>query len=740
MIGRVIKPRVFLEGFEIPSYGAMVQASIGAPALATVDIPPLEEFFDRFEADPDNPGKFIQTPGVLPRTFLHIFYDDSEDPDGVSRLLFEGEVTQYRYSKTKDRRSIQVVARDTSNLLTSIYVRYYSDFFTPYGKKVASFAGQGTKDAQTQRLNLSLTSLAGFNPEIIAAMKADDGRGFGVPAAFREIVFKALTTNDFFSNFASRTKIQSKIASFVDTESGQLLTMKFFEALVQQNMSNLKESATIWDLYAMLMSLVFYFPVPILAAPYIKSAVTDTGSKGTPFQVLPAKSIPELLLKPYTWWTAPPNFNVVFPSQCKSFNLRRDFMLEPTRLLMHSFGVIESLDPQAIKDLAPSNCIFIAPSVLEKKFQREAYDSMVQAASGTTIKGIETQIADLEKQGRALSAQLASPKLDAQSKRDINTQIADIDAKIVQLEKQRDQAILDAEREVEIRAVGGAPPKEAKASAQQWNRSIMTSADGVSLASREDIKGIVFAFDYQNQSQVEVTKAKGVDLVTTQNYLANVANYKLALMQYQNRSAEVTLHFCPNVVCGFPMLVVDPYQNFYGEVDSITHIFSAEEGQADTQVQLSFVRGEEIEFAEASRNVPGQIGFPVWINTKYRPDQIGDQIYARLFPENKIKTLSRPAIAISPVYGNTQIEAGRKIRSLYFASRDKDRFALGFTRRNVASIDQVLVEVLGAVKVGRGYVLPSIGDDRFKAAEKYAKAVGQASKFVRSDAISETVV
>jgi len=239
-----------------------------------------------------------------------------------------------------------------------------------------------------------------------------------------------------------------------------------------------------------------------------------------------------------------------------------------------------------------------------------------------------------------------------------------------------------------------------------------------------------------------VTKAKGVDAKTVRDYLANVANYKLVLMQYRNRFADLTLNFSPQLVCGFPALVVDPYQNFYAEIDSITHIFSAE-GQADTQVKLSFLRGEEVEFAEASRNVPGKIQFPVWINTQYRPDQIGTQIYNRLFPENRLSK-ARPgfssANAISPLHGNTQIQAGRKIRSLYYASRDKERFALKFTQRNIASIDQVMIDVLGATKVGRNYVLPSVGDDRFKAAQTYASAINKASSFVRADAPQETQV
>lgn len=742
MIGRIVRPRVYLEGFEIPSYKVTVQASVGAPALAVVDCPPLEEFFDRFVEDPKSPGTYIQKMGVAPRTFVHVFYEDSEDPDGVARLLFEGELVKYEYAKVRDQRSIRFYARDISNLLTSVYVRYYSDFFTPYGKTVATFTGQGTKGAQTERLNLSLVALTGINPEVLSALKSDEERGFGIAAAFRNIAFKALTTNVFFQNFDSRTQIRKKIASFVDAESKLLLSAKILEGLIQQNMSSLKESATIWDLYSLLMSLVFYFPAPILAAPFVRNGAQDQGSTGTAFEVLPEKSLPQLLLKPYTWWTSPPNFNVIFPSQYKSFSFSRDFMAEPTRLLMHAFGVVESIEAEKLKTLAPSNYIFVAPSVLNKNFQREAFDTKVQIAGGATVRGFQEQIRGLEEEKRALSAQLAGTNLDAAQKREINTQIAQKDAEIARLQAKLDETIRDAERQVEILSADQAQPKPSPVMGELWNRSVLTAESGVALPSREDLKGIVFAFDYQNQTQVEITKAKGVDAKTVRDYLANVAEYKLTLMQYQNRFADLALYFSPQLVCGFPALVVDPNANLYGEVDSVTHIFDAN-GQADTQVRLSFVRGEEVEFAETSRNVPGQIGFPVWVNTKYRPDRIGDEIYAKLFPANRLSS-SRGGLmaanAISPLHGNTQVQAGRKVRSLFFASKDKDRFALGFTRRNVASVDQVMVEVLGATKVGRNYVLKNVGDDRFQAAQEYAKAANKVSTFARAEAPQEVRV
>ena len=756
MIGRKIKPRVYLEGIEIPAYKVTVQTTIGTSALAIIECPPVEEFFDRFTEDKENPGEFIQTPGVLPRTFVHVFYEDSEDPDDVPRLLFEGEFVSFEYVKLKDRRAIRMLCRDISNLLSSIYVRYYSDFFTPYGNLMSAFSGQGTAEGTTQNIRMAIINATGINAEIIKAIQDDEERGFGIASAFREIVNNALTVNTFFSDFNDRTRLKDKIVTFVDTKSRELLEASKLASLIQQNMSNLKESATVWDLYTMLMSLVFYVPVPITSAPYLKDQISDTGITGTPFQTSPKNTLASLLLKPYTWWTSPPNFNVIFPSQYKTFTMNRDFMKEPTRLIMTAFGVIESLSQEELKRFAPSSFLFMAPDQLNDKFDQERFDTRVQtalqaalgeaetdaerealrtAAANGSVIGLQRQLQSLRRELSALEVQLANPRLNVQEKTDIQSQIAIKEAEIAGKEAALQTILQQVQTSTAIEEAKAATKRPQNVSARLWNRSILTDQDNVSLASREDLKGIVFAFDYLTQTQVEVSKAKGISPLALQNYLSKVANYKLTLQQYMQRGSTMQLHFSPQIVAGFPALVVDPNRNFFGEVDVVTHILDAE-GIADTQVQLSFVRNDEVEFTEFERNQPGKIQFPTWINPLYLPQSIGTSIYQRLFPENKpnaTKPGIRAADAISPLFGENQIVAARKIRDLYFKNRDPERFAQGFTRRNIASRDQVFVDILKAVKSGANYLLNSFGDDRFEAAQRYAVAANKVSSFARAE-------
>lgn len=740
MIGRIVKPRVYIEGIEVKSiYKVTVQSSINTPAVAIIELPPDERFFDRPVQDAS--GKFTQQLGVTPRTLIHVFYDDSEDPDQATRLLFEGELVRYSYEKTASGRCLRIYARDISNILSSIYVRYYSDFFTQYGKLMTAYTGIGPSGV-TQQIRMSMLGAPGTNPEIVQAFKGDTG-GFGIASALRQIVIDALQTNTFFTNFDFRTKVSKKIVTLVDTHSKALLEPNILISLIQQNMGNLKESATVWDLYSMLMSLVFYYPVSVPAAPFLGSPISDTGSSGKAFSVSPGNTLMSLLIKPYSWFTAPPTFNVIFPSQYKTFSIGRDFLSEPTRLMMSAFGVIESLAQQPLEKSAPSHYFFIAPNALQKRYSGEVFDSAFKAtaaqlaANQGSVTGLETQIELLGQQLSAVEIQLADPTKSTSQKQILKTQASQIQADLATATAKLTALLQKISTNATIQAAGSTSNAQA-VNMQTWNRSVMTGKDDISPACREDLKGIIFAYDYLTQTQVEFSRAGGIKPLALQKYLSNVADFKLSVQQYKGRIADISMIFSPQLVAGFPALIVDPHQNFMGELETVTHTFDAN-GLADTTVQVSFVRGEEVEFSEKSRNEPGNIQLPLWVNPKYQPNAVGDQVYRVLFPQNK-PNASKPGIpaaqsimTFSKSSPATQVSAAREIRRLYFMARDPDRFALNFTRRNIATIDQVFLNVLGGVRQGGTYIIGSPTSERFLAAQAYVSAVNAASAFARSD-------
>jgi len=743
-LARVIRPRVFLEGTEVQCYKISVQSCIGAPSVATIDLPPVEEFFDRYVESPPNSGNFVQMLGVQPRTLVHIFYTDSEDPDGADRLLFEGEFVRYEYVKEDSARFLRLVARDVSNILSNIYVRYYSDFFTPYGSKMSIFTGQATaSNPNTESIRLSLIgSGTGLNAEVMNAIQNDTG-GFGIAAALRSIVTKALTVNTFFENFNNRTQIANKIITLADIQSRQLLDTTQLASLIQQNMSNLKESASVWDLYAMLMSLVFYFPVSITSAPYLPQAITNIGSsdKGSQtFNVTAGNTLMSLLIKPYTWWTAPPTFNVIFPSQYKSFTMKRDFLTEPTRIMMSAFGVLESIDQQALQSFAPSQFLFVAPHQLADKFDRDVYDSQFKnVLQSASVRAAEENLNNLRNQRKTVEIQFYSQSTTPSQKISLKSQMSQLDASIQGAQTALQSIIQTVQAQTAINQASQAPRPPSLVSAQLWNRDVLTDVDNVSLASREDIKGIIFGFDYLQQTQVELTKAKAISPLALKDYLSKVADYKLVISQQRNRVSALSLHFCPHLVPGFPVLIVDPVRNFFGELDCVTHTMDANGAFAETEIQVSFVRNDEIEFTDLQRNTPGQIQFPAWINPLYLPSNIGQNVYQTLFPQNR-PDLSKPGIkaadsilAYAPTNKVNQIAAANRIRQLYFASKDRERFALAFTRRNIASIDQTFVSVLKGSKYGGNYILNSFSDARFQAVQAYINAARKVKTFAPAD-------
>jgi hypothetical protein len=711
-----------------------------------IDVPPVEEFFDRYVQEPPDSGTYVQKLGVQPRTLVHVFYEDSDDPDGATRLLFEGEFVRYEYSKTVENRSLRIVARDISNILSSVYVRYYSDFFTPFGNLMSVFTGQATAGRpNADNLKIALTGTSGFNPEIMDALQNDKG-GWGIAKSLKDITQKALSTNTFFSGFNNRTGVNRKIVALADTQSRKLLDATQLASMLQQNMSSLKESATVWDLYSMLMSMVFYYPTPVTASPFIKNAVTNVGSddKGQQtFVAAEADSLMSLLLKPYTWFTAPPTFNVIFPGQFKTFGMRRDFLSEPTRLIMSAFGVVESLAQEDLKRAAPSQYMFVAPRQLAKRWDYEAYDSALRAAGSTTVVGLEKERADLLEKKRVTDTELAATKTTPQRKSELKTESDELSGQISTKSADLTKLFQKITDDANIRPAAQESDTTRPVSSKLWNRNVMTAQDGVSLESREDLKGIVFGFDYMSSAQVEVSKAKGISPQALKDYLSSVADYKLVIQQHQSRTADISMQFSPQLVVGFPALVIDPIRNFFGELDAVTHIIDAN-GVADTQAQLSFVRNNELEFSDISRNTPGKVQFPRWINPLYLPSAVGDEVYKKLFPENR-PDKSKPGIpaadsilAFAPGSSKNQIAAADRIRKLYFSARDRDRFVTGFTRRNIASIDQTLVTVMKAAKAGKNFIFNSFDDVRFKAAQVYADSARSIQSFATADMANTT--
>lgn len=736
-IERRVKAKVFLEGLEVPFFDFSVSSQIGQPVVAEIGLSPADSFFELTKEDPNKPGSFVRQRGVLPRTMVHIFYlDDTVEPNEY-RLLFEGEYLGYRYEKAHDSRRVRAIAMDLSNVFNIVYTRYFAEFFLPYDNLVAAFAGVNRDGRQ---LSLSLTGTDRISEEILRIIRTEDAaRGRGISAAFKRIVAESIGKNDFFRLNNDRVKLVQKVFALDDPNSHELIRLEALKPLLQQNLSNLKEANTLWDVLNHIMSIVFYYPLSIGAAPYIQSPATTE----TPFTVdgqtrqvttnlletrtfkettTAEKSLVSLLFKPYTFFSAPPTCNVIFPDQYSNFTFSRRFDQEPTRLVLSAFSLIdEALGLEATR-LAPRKFLFLAPTTLINKIDQEVQITQAVASSviaaeravedqKALIASLERQKAEFEKNNNSQAAGTKATEIsNAKTELDRLSEVA------TNLKAQRDQDLARSGRSTAVDAFG--PEVRSKIGQDFYGKNILTSFDGVDEPSREDIKGIIARFDHLTNTQAMVAKSAKVPLKDVQVYLSNLANYRLYLAQHEARQAQVQMVFSPQLLPGFPAVVIDPIENIFGELDVVVHSVTAE-GAATTQAQLSLARADEPYFSEISRNDPAAIGLPNWVNTKYHPKNISNSVYRVLFPKNGNVRALQSILA----EGQTQFAAALAVRERYQRMKDKGRFIWGYTQRNVATIDQVF-SVLGAVKLSESqYVMAGSTDERLAQVLKYRAQV-----------------
>lgn len=749
-IERKIKAKVFLEGQEIPFFNVTVQNQIGQSAVAQIEIPPADSFFELTKSDP-NTGGFIEQRGVLPRTMVHVFYLDPASEGEVYRLLFEGEFLGYDYQKTPTGRSIRLMAMDLSNVFNIVYTRYYADFFLPYNKFVASFAGVNKEGF---RQNVELLGTDAIVGEILRIIREEEvaGQGRGVAAALKRIVANSAEKNDFFRLNNLRTKLVNKIFALDDPNSVDLIKGETLKSMIFQTMSNLKEHNHLWDILNHIMGIIFYYPLVVSASPYIKGPATTTTQFGSGAQTnevstdllfdpvsgqTSSSSLMSMLFKPYTFFSAPPRCNVIFPDQYFSFTSTRRFNQEPTRLLMSAFSIIEEAIKPAARFL-PKQFFFVAPTALASKFDQER--EFTQVAEGSVAQQMsevldkKREIEDLEKrQQQNVSSSDTTASLSLQQ--EIDTAKEELAALEESTQAAKDALDQQAQSRARTSSVTGREPSsKSEIGASLFGKNILTQFDGVTDVSREDIKGPIAKFDHLTNTQATVAKSSNVNLPEVQGYLSDLANFRLYLAQHQSRQSTVSMIFSPQLVPGFPALIVDPVENIFGELDVVIHRLDAE-GNASTQSQISLVRSDDPKFSEVERSTVGNIQFPNWINSKYLPQFIGDNVYSVLFPRNgDIPALQ--SILIESGETNQQFVAARNIRERYNKQSDKGRFIYGFTRRNVATIDQTF-EVLGAPKVNESqYAVAGTTSDRLAEVLKYREQVSKGVFSFTSDFVS----
>lgn len=105
------------------------------------------------------------------------------------------------------------------------------------------------------------------------------------------------------------------------------------------------------------------------------------------------------------------------------------------------------------------------------------------------------------------------------------------------------------------------------------------------------------------------------------DYQSRFTNYHYYEMKYRSTPMSLTMSFRPDLMPGFPMLVLDRIMPMIGYCVNVGHTIDIASGAAYTSVTLSHVR-------PAGTDVPLMSG---WYDAEqFHPDNIGDQVYNSL--------------------------------------------------------------------------------------------------------------
>ena len=279
MQGRVVSPRVFLEGIEIDVASVRVGGGVGQPATATLEIPAADAVHR-----------------LLPRTLVHVFYCESshilEDPTnraspeakqsgdpGVRknwRLLFAGELMQYHYTNAGGSRQAVLVCQDFSSYWEAAKLYWGSNNTALHSYKTAIAAGatqaySGKKQVNSSNalLNLLLAKpatnprLTGLLGGVVALLEA--ATGVFHPDAKKQ--FRGV--NDFMSQAELRLHLTHMIAAAPDdTTSAKFLNTNQFRQYIQRVASSTGSQASFSDLLNLMLGRVYYSWASVLAPPY----------------------------------------------------------------------------------------------------------------------------------------------------------------------------------------------------------------------------------------------------------------------------------------------------------------------------------------------------------------------------------------------------------------------------------------------------------------------------------------
>ncbi|KKN98651.1 hypothetical protein LCGC14_0147630 [marine sediment metagenome] len=421
--------RLFLDGIEIPVVGANVTTTINAPARAQIRIIPTDL------------AKYIQ-----PRTTVQLFYYDytgieiktedsaerassgvieadllditSTDPPNDApltkskltadtkallgegkdignmysgdvlnkyRVLFKGEVSGWQWSKSaQGNRVISLECLDDTNYFDFIYQTYLNVGSIAQSQMTMFLQGQDHNytflAAQFFEATNWITRLfsPGGSPFLLDRYKVKFQGINGLLAGFVRIIAAVSGVdpgpaggrilNIFFREALLRNRILDQVyaAENDDTAIKLMETTVFFQS-IQNTISELgANQATLRDMLKLSLTPIYYTHAPIT----------------TPYYNPDKDSLYTLMMKPELFFAPPPSCNLIFPDEYTSVSYARNYLAEPTRLLVQERATVATGGAGA-QDMQPMHFAPATTAVIESVKKIEAGQNIPGVVPGS---------------------------------------------------------------------------------------------------------------------------------------------------------------------------------------------------------------------------------------------------------------------------------------------------------------------------------------------------------------------
>jgi len=291
MAGRRLDVRCFLEGIQVPFLGANISITTNQASTASISLVGTNALFK-----------------IRPKTHvLLVFWDEAGA--GAWRLLWEGQVIGIGYSKSPESRAANIMCRDISNYW-DYTLRHMVDNhnLVQLRNRRQVFYGNGNKS-----LKMSPVKNTARNYISNRLSKKNDS----LPNAIKDLLADFTDQVGAYKHVNRAYRLNDQVKLISDDEIGKLIRAEEFQDIIKQTEGQNSGFTPVREVILKFCRMIYYNIVSTPSAPYIDGKLNS------------------FILKPNLYGTLPPKCNVLLPDLCTSISYNRNFMAEPTRMLMY---------------------------------------------------------------------------------------------------------------------------------------------------------------------------------------------------------------------------------------------------------------------------------------------------------------------------------------------------------------------------------------------------------------------